>query len=109
MLHWTYSCPSYWEEVAAEQDSSAVTRSVTLSWHSTAAWIWQGDLFAPWQCYLFLLTMVYLLLPGRNEVEREENGILPGHFPYIGMYRGAIKREKTMICIHATSLLFSVP
>lgn len=53
--------------------------------------------------------MAYLLLPGRNEEEREENGILPGHLPYMRMHRGSIKREKTMICIHATSLLLSVP
>lgn len=41
-----------------------------------------------------LLKMTCLLLPASNKKESEENEILLSHFPYTGMRRGLIKREK---------------
>lgn len=72
-----------------------VTGSAALSLHSTATWVWQGDLFALWCFFVVLLKMTRLFLPANNKKESEENEILLGHFPYMEMLRGLIKREKT--------------
>lgn len=83
--------------------------SVILSPHSIAARVWRDDLLAQWGSPLFLLKTAQLLHPRGDKEQVEENGTLSGHCPYVGSCRGSIKKEKTPVYMHATSLLLSLP